>query len=280
MVWASNFLPDLIPGMSHEKKAPRTGAFFIVCSLLFAMLSGQVLATDCVTGRIDDQVEVRQIFDGDTVQLMDGRKVRLLGINTPEMGRADRPSEPLASEARKSLSALIRQAGSVGLRYGKQRKDRYKRELAHLIIDGHIDVQQVLLEQGLAIAIVVPPNLWQQDCYQQAEKRARDKGLGVWGLDYFRPFDVGRQTVDRGGFRLIKGRVIHVDKSSQSVWLDLDGGVSLRIASEDWRYFSVRDWDRWQGRNIVARGWLYRRGEQWRLRIRHPQNIMRVRSEE
>jgi len=269
-------------GASHDaKKAPRTGAFFIACILCLGALSaGSVLATDCAVGPIDERVEVRQIFDGDTVLLKDGRKVRLLGINTPEMGRADRAAEPLANMARKSLSALIRQARVVGLRYGQQRQDRYKRELAHLIIDGHVNAQQLLLEQGLAMAIAFPPNLWQQTCYQQAENRARDKGLGIWGVDYFRPIVVGQQAVDRGGFRLIKGRIIHVDKTAQSIWLDLGSGMSLRIAREDWRYFSDRNWDRWQGRNIVARGWLYRRGEQWRLRIRHPQNIEIVRSEE
>jgi hypothetical protein len=179
----------------------------------------------------------------------------------------------LARQARQTLSDLIQRAGSVGLRYEDQRQDHYKRELAHLIIDGHIDAQQKLLESGLAQAIVIPPNLWQQDCYQQAEDRARQNGRGVWALDYYRPVDVGRQPLGRGGFRLLKGRVIHVGKTNRSVWLELAGGVSLRVAREDWPAFPGQDWARWQGRDIVARGWVYPSGDQWRLRIRHPQNI-------
>ena len=144
-----------------------------------------------------------------------------------------------------------------------------------MIIDGRLNAQQNLLQQGLAQAITVPPDLWQQDCYQLAEDQARNNGLGVWALDYFR----AHTDVQRGGFQLIGGKVDHVGKTTNSVWLDLAGDVSLRIARDDWRYFPDQDWGRWQGRDIVARGWLYRSRHKWQLRIRHPQNII-VRSEE
>lgn len=285
-------LPGPLLGMWYTKKAPVFGVFFIVCGLWL----GPVSAQDCVdsvdsAGLIDAQVEaqdeeqvgVRQVFDGDTVRLRDGRKVRLLGINTPEFNREGGPHEPLAVAARKALSGLIRPADSIEIRHGQQRQDRYKRELAHLIIDERINVQQVLLQRGLAMAIAVPPNLWQQDCYQQAEDQARRQGLGLWALDYYRPLDVGRQRPQQGGFRLIKGRVMNVATTRRSVWLNLEGGMSLRIAREDWQYFPDfpnQDWSQWQGRDIEARGWLYRRGDRWRLRIRHPQNIKKVLSTE
>ena len=262
-------------GASHDKKkAPRSGAFFIaLCSWALVVVFRPALAADCPVDRVDEQVNIQQVFDGDTVELDDGRHIRLLGINAPELGHADRPSEPLAQQAREALSDLIGQAASVGLRYESQRQDHYKRELAHLIIDGRINAQQQLLEKGLVQAIAIPPNLWQQDCYQQSEDRAQHNGLGVWALDYFRPIDVGRQSPGRGGFRLLKGHIVHIGKTARSVWLDLAGGMSLRIAREDWSSFPGQDWSRWQGRDIVARGWVYSNRGKWQLRIRHPQNI-------
>lgn len=259
------------------QKAPRYGAFFIV----FYLLTGSVQAQDCgVIGPLDEKVKVQRIIDGDTVRLTDGRKVRLLGINTPEFNYEGGAHEPLALAARKALSDLIKQANAIGLRYGQQRQDRYKRVLAHLIIDGRVNVQQQLLQRGLAFAIAIPPNLWQQGCYQQAENRARSQSLGIWSQDYYRPLDVGQKLPEQGGFRLLKGRVAHVGRTARSVWLDLAGGVSLRIAREDWHNFPDRDWLQWQGRNIKARGWLSYRQGKWRLRIRHPQNIKKVLSAE
>lgn len=273
-------------GAGHDpNKAPATGAFFIACCLLLA-IPGPVraqagivapapvqVAEGCPLDRIDEQVEVRQVFDGDTVLLRDGRTVRLLGINTPELAHDGRPAEPLAVEARRALVTLLKQADSVGLRYGPQSLDRYHRTLAHLIIDGRINVQQILLRRGLALAITVPPDLWQLDCYRQAEVYARDRRLGVWSLDYYRAGDVGQQSPGRGGFQFIQGHILHVGRSADTVWLDLAGDVSLRIDRADWMYFPHQDWGSWLGRDIVARGWLYRSRDQWQLRIRHPQNI-------
>jgi len=270
----------MLSGASRDKiKAPLRGAFFIACLLLTGQVWGAP-APECLVDHVDEQVRVKQVFDGDTIQLDDGRKVRLLGINTPEFDWEGGAHEPLAHEARKALSDLLDKSRTIGLRYERQRLDRYKRVLAHLIIDGRTNIQQILLQRGLALAIVVPPNLWLQDCYQLAERQARDKGLGLWGQDYFRSLDVTRQPPQRGGFRLIAGRVDRIKKTARTLWLHLVGDVSLHIAREDWQYFPDNNWRLWQGRDIVARGWLYHRGDKWGLRIRHPQNIEAVRSEE
>lgn len=257
-------------------KASDIGAFFIVWCFFQVNFFAVAEASDCtsvVAAAKAEQVHVKRVYDGDTVLLTDGRKVRLVGINTPEFNRDGGAHEPMAITAKQALSQLIKRAGVISLHYGRERQDRYKRVLAHLIIDGHINVQQVLLQRGLAFAIVVTPNMWQHACYQQAEKSAREKNLGIWALDYYQPRDVGRQPLKRGGFRLIKGKIKQVNQTAAAVWLNLSGAVSLRISRDDWRYFLSQDWSQWLGREIVVRGWLYRRDNKWRLRLRHPQNI-------
>lgn len=60
-------------------------------------------------------MQVRQVVDGDTLRLVDGRSVRLIGINTPEVGRKGRSSEPYAEAARRRLQALVNASdGRVG----------------------------------------------------------------------------------------------------------------------------------------------------------------------
>ena len=47
-----------------------------------------------------ENVVIRSVTDGDTLVLNDGRKVRLLGINTPELGFGGEASEPYAVDAK------------------------------------------------------------------------------------------------------------------------------------------------------------------------------------
>lgn len=69
------------------------------------------------------QVVVRQVVDGDTLRLVDGRSVRLIGINAPEIGRKGRTSEPYAEAARRRLQALVNASdGRIGLVPGVRKK--------------------------------------------------------------------------------------------------------------------------------------------------------------
>src|SRR5262245_46945655 len=68
--------------------------------LLLSLILGNPLARDC---------EIRRIVDGDTFYCADGRKVRLIGIDSPELSQG----EP-GRDARDALQSLIRLGPSVG----------------------------------------------------------------------------------------------------------------------------------------------------------------------
>ena len=263
-----------------NKKAPIRGAFFNAC------LSGCLLCTcllcahialaqppECRPDRIDEQVEIAEVYDGDTVRLTDGRHVRLIGINTPERAHDDHAAEPLADEARQSLVALLKSTQRVGLRYGREKHDHYGRTLAQLFIDDQLNVQAAMVADGYAAVIAFPPNLQGQDCLWQQERLARQQRRGRWQLAMYRPLDVARLSADTRGFRIIKGRLLRVHRTAKSIWLDLDGGMALRIAAADRPYFTKLDLDGLVGRTIIARGWIYRRNGELRMRLRHPNNL-------
>ncbi|MFD5853767.1 thermonuclease family protein [Cytobacillus pseudoceanisediminis] len=64
-----------------------------------------------------------------------------------------------------------------------ERQDRYGRLLAYVYVNGK-SVQEILLEEGLArVAYVFPPNTRYLSDYEAAEKRARDKEIGIWSID-------------------------------------------------------------------------------------------------
>jgi len=235
---------------------------------------------NCSVGAVDETVTVAQVVDGDTLRLRDGRPVRLIGINTQEIGRKGKPSEPLAKAARKALQTLLGKNATVALRFDQERRDRYGRLLAHVYLPDGKSVEVALLKAGLAAQIVVPPNVGQFECYQAAENSARKTGKGVWQSIY-RPVPVSEVSPDARGFHIIRGRVLRVGESRRSLWLNFrprpaEGpreGVAVRIARTDLGWFGDRQLHSLRGKNIIVRGWLSPYKKQLIMQLRHPASI-------
>jgi endonuclease YncB( thermonuclease family) len=223
----------------------------------------------CRAGRIHETASAAYVIDGDTVILSDDRHVRLIGIDTPEIGRDGEPSEPGAELARAHLQRLLGRT-SVGLVYDREKHDRHGRTLAHLFLADGRNVQAELLRAGLALPLILPPNLRYLDCYQSAAAAARAEWRGLWSNPALQPKPASRLTGEERGFQIITGRVIRVGESRSSIWLNLAPKVALRIARADLHYFTAYDPAGLRGREVEARGQVYRRDGELRMRIRHP----------
>lgn len=233
---------------------------------------------ECRSDRIDERARVAHVHDGDTLVLSDRRKVRLIGINTPELPRDGAAGQPYAHEARDALAALLESGDELGLRYDDERVDRYGRLLAHLYRGDGASIQAWLLQRGYAVAIAVPPNLGNQDCYRRAEERASRAGIGLWGLPYYQPLASAglKAAAPEAGFRFVRGKVVRAGYGAGAVWLNLEGGLALRIARPDLRYFpDFRPHDL-VGRTVIARGWLNLGGAAPLMQIRHPASLQVV----
>ena len=64
------------------------------------------VAASCEYSGAFEDVVIRSVTDGDTLVLNDGRKVRLLGINAPELGFGGEASEPYAIAAKDYVKSL------------------------------------------------------------------------------------------------------------------------------------------------------------------------------
>jgi endonuclease YncB( thermonuclease family) len=222
---------------------------------------------------VDEWVEVEQVHDGDTFKLVDGRNVRLIGVNTPELARQGKPAERFGEEARVSLTKLLAENPRVGLRYDMERKDRYGRTLAHVYLPDRRTVEERLLADGLGVAIVVPPNDLNLDCYWAAEQTARAEKVGVWSLPRYR----GMATTDTRlgpGFQVIEGKVERVSKRDRAIFLEFPGSVMARIEARDLRFFKGK----WQpellrSKTLRVRGWMSRKGGKLQMRLQHPATV-------
>jgi len=228
----------------------------------------------CGADRIDEHVTVERLIDGDTVKLHDGRKIRFIGINTPEIGHRGAPSQPLASVARDMLQTLLEKSGqAIGLRYDAERHDRYGRGLAHVYLSDGSSVEAHLLERGLATILPIPPNVWNLPCYQTTEQRARMARRGIWALPEYQPVHATQLSQSDIGMRLITGKVTASHLLKGDLWLTLDNTLLLHIGRRDRSYFPVTFADEISGRTVIARGRLYFAEGALRMQIRHPATL-------
>lgn len=214
-------------------------------------------------------MRVEQVIDGDTLILADRRHVRLIGINAPELGRDGRPDEPLAQAARRQLQALV-SGRSVFLVPDDETQDHYGRWLAYVRLSDGRDPAEILLQQGLASTIAIPPNLRRLTGYRAREAEARRQGKGLWAHPYFQPISADRLLPGQTGYRFVTGRVSHSGNSRKYIYLDIGAHLSLMVARDDWRRYFPYPAEHLQGKVITARGWISEQDGRLRLRIRHP----------
>jgi micrococcal nuclease len=100
---------------------------------------------------------VMQVIDGDTV-VIDNKRVRLVGINTPELRPTPKPG---AIEAKQFVEGLCL-GKEVGLDVDDIRpKDKYGRTLAVVYIDvggSWVNLNAELLRRGMAEVLYIPPS--------------------------------------------------------------------------------------------------------------------------
>ncbi len=251
------------------------GAFFIVycfSSLAFASESAFCPAKDDFLGK----VELTRVHDGDSLKLADGRSIRVIGINAPEVAMPGRRAEPLSDEARHAAMAFLRDS-EIYLRLGRQTQDKYGRWLGHIYRRNGDSLAAWLLHLGLAAHIAIAPNLEDWQCLQQQEDRARLLRKGIWRHPYYQVRDVSQLTRKDTGFRVIRGLVQGVSLGRNgSWWIDVGKDLALQIPQSAKVYFDRRWLLDLPHKSIEARGWLIdrkmRHGDghnRWLISLKH-----------
>ena len=117
---------------------------------------------------------VSRVIDGDTVELLDGRRVRYLGIDTPEIG--ERYYEEASDRNRELVGGK-----TVELQCGNRDEDVYGRLLRYVYIEG-VFVNAELVAEGYARAYIFDHEERYSRVLLQLEQYANLKKQGIWGL--------------------------------------------------------------------------------------------------
>jgi micrococcal nuclease len=145
-----------------------------------AFLVAAVIATGCGGaggGGNGRTARVERVTDGDTIRLVGLGRVRLIGVDTPEVyGR----QECYGREASAFVKRLLHPGSEVRYRVGVEPRDRYGRLLAYVwLADGRF-LNLLLAQDGYAQPLTIPPNVDYADRFAAAARSARERDRGLW----------------------------------------------------------------------------------------------------
>lgn len=123
---------------------------------------------------------VARVIDGDTLELADGSRLRLIGIDTPETVAPNHPVECYGREASAKTRELV-EGRVVYLEKDVSETDRFGRLLRYVYLEDGRMLNEVLVAEGYASAASYPPDVKYQDRFLAAERAAREAALGFWG---------------------------------------------------------------------------------------------------
>jgi len=129
-------------------------------------------------------VHVSRVIDGDTFVLSDSQRVRMLGVDCPEISRYNKPAELFSSEASEKTRSLIEHK-TVKLVFDGKAFDMFGRILAYVwLVDSKgkdsIFVQAELLKNGLSRISYYTKEKRFYALFYNLRNTAMRKKLGIW----------------------------------------------------------------------------------------------------
>ena len=148
--------------------------------------STNVDASDIVQGI------VARVIDGDTAVIRvngEDRRVRFLGVDTPETVHPTKGVQPYGKEA-SNLTKESLTGRNVWLEYDKNPTDRYNRHLAYIWLSKPTQINNetirhnmynaILLAGGYAKVMIIKPNNRYEKLFKEIESEAKKSKLGMW----------------------------------------------------------------------------------------------------
>jgi micrococcal nuclease len=144
-----------------------------------------------------DFFTIKRVIDGDTLLLANGERVRLIGVDTPEVHESDKLQrdaertqtdiETIRRLGRKSSAFVKRMVKGkrVRLEYDQANaaighRDRYERTLAYVYLEDGTFLNAEIVRQGYGVAYTKYPFNY-ADEFRKYEREAREKRRGLWG---------------------------------------------------------------------------------------------------
>lgn len=214
---------------------------------------------------------VRKVYDGDTIILEDGKHIRLLGINTPEIESRQRAEEPGGVAAKKWLQTQLHDK-KVYLEYDEVKIDKYKRQLAHVFLSNGKHLNVMLLENGLGTVSIIPPNVRYSDKLIKAQQQAEKMRLGIWAMPDYQLQSITKIASHSRGWRRFSATPQAVKKNRKYTRLLINDRIDIRVANNNLKAFPPLA--TYLGKSLEVRGWVSRNNDYYTMLIQHPSSLI------
>ena len=221
---------------------------------------------------------VKWVYDGDTLLLNDKRKIRIIGIDTPETRHHKQKAQAYGAKAREALRELLNEFNyNISLYYGEERHDRYSRTLAHVYLADGRNISSWLLQQGFAKTLAIPPNVKLAECYKQAEKYAQQRSLKIWRLKSHKLKSTATLARRVKGFVRLKGKIRLVRKNKKSLVMELESNskrpILIKLRNKNKHYFKMINFEKLTDKLIIVSGMLKNKHGKRVIQLNHPSQL-------
>jgi len=214
---------------------------------------------------------VRKVYDGDTIILEDGKHIRLLGVNTPEIESRQRAEEPGGVAAKKWLQAQLHDK-KVYLEYDEVKIDKYKRQLAHVFLSNGKHLNVMLLENGWGTVSIIPPNVRYSDKLVQAQRQAEKARLGIWAMPDYQLQPITQIANHSRGWKRFSATPHTIKKNRKYTRLLINDKIDIRVANNNLKAFPPLS--TYLGKSLEIRGWVSRNNDHYTMLIQHPSSLI------
>jgi len=132
--------------------------------------------------RAQEFVRVQQVVDGDTIILESGERVRLLGVNTPEVNNPKKSVEAFGKEAAEFTRRTVEGKPVRVERDKTSQKDKHSRTLAYVFLQDGTFLNAEIIRQGFGFAVSGTPPLKYEYEFRKLEQNAREARRGLWAI--------------------------------------------------------------------------------------------------
>ncbi len=122
--------------------------------------------------------KVKRVIDGDTLLLINGEKVRLIGVDTPETKHPQKPVEYFGKEAHLFTKQMV-DGKEARFEFDRRKRDKYRRLLAYVyLLDGTF-LNAEIIKQGYGKAYTKFRFKYMEE-FRRYEREARENKRGMW----------------------------------------------------------------------------------------------------
>ncbi len=140
-------------------------------------------------------ITVARVIDGDTIELVNGDRLRYIGIDTPEEFDKRKPVQCFAAEAAEENKKLV-EGKAVTVYKDVSDRDKYGRWLGFVYLADGTFINAALVKNGFAFAYPYAPDNSKKQEFKDLEIEARIKNRGLWSHCTVSKLSSGREQTN------------------------------------------------------------------------------------